>query len=126
VAPAGVVAGPPAPPGQPGPVAGEREPGQIERMARAYVDALPYGPNDPRRMQAELAVAVARRVDQDGAVPAAVRELRTLIGQLIDVPNQPAGEVDELRLRRAQRRFDSILGQAEELLAATRAGRAVS
>jgi hypothetical protein len=81
-------------------------------MARAFVDALPYPDGDPRHLLGELAVLIARRVDEDGAVPAAVRELRTLLVQLAEAPNGPAGFVDEGRLRRAQRRLDGILAQA--------------
>lgn len=104
------------------PPAGEPppEPGPIETMAEAYVDALPYPDGDPRRMLGQLAVTLARRVDLDGAVPASVRELRTLLSQLVEVPNQQSGLVDELRLRRAHRRLDAILARADEVLAADR------
>ncbi len=89
----------------------ERVPGGIETMARAFVDTLPYAKDDPRHLIGELAVLLAQRVDDDGAVPAAVRELRTLLVQLAEAPNGPAGTVDELRLRRAQRRLDGMLAQ---------------
>jgi hypothetical protein len=56
-----------------------------------------------------IAVRLAQRVDETGALPAAVRELRVLLVQLVEVPNGPAGVVDEIRLRSAQRRLDSIL-----------------
>lgn len=92
-------------------LAEERVPGGIETMARAFVDSLPYQDGDPRRVLGEIAVLVARRVDEDGAVPAAVRELRTLLMQLAEAPNGPAGFVDEGRVRRAQRRLDGILAQ---------------
>ena len=86
-----------------------RVPGGIETMARAFVESLPYLPDDPRFLLGEVAVQLARRVDEDGAVPAAVRELRVLLMQLAEAPNGPAGKVDELRVRRAQRRLDGIL-----------------
>ena len=83
--------------------------GGIETMARLFVDSLPYPPTDPRAMLGEIAVMLARRVDQDGAVPAAVRELRTLLMQLAEAPNGPAGAVDEARLKSAQRKIDGLL-----------------
>ena len=85
--------------------------GGLETMARAFVDALPYERSDPRFIIGEIAILLAKRVDEDGAVPAAVRELRTLLMQLAESPNGPAGAVDEGRLKRAQRRLDGILAQ---------------
>jgi len=83
-------------------------------MARAYADALPFGQADPRRLIAELAVALARKLDDDGAAPPAVRELRTMLMQLTEVPNQAPGVVDEIRLERAARRLDAILANVEK------------
>lgn len=87
--------------------------GPLAAMARAMVDSLPYAASDPRRLIGELAVALGRKLDADGAAPPAVRELRTLLMQIIEVPNQPAGFVDEIRLRRAHRRLDAILANVE-------------
>lgn len=85
--------------------------GQIELAVRAYVAALPYRGNDPRALLCLIAVQLARRVDETGAVPAAVRELRVLLQQLTENPNGPAGPVDELRLRAAQRTLDAIIAR---------------
>lgn len=85
--------------------------GQIELAVRAYVAALPYRGNDPRALLCLIAVQLARRVDETGAVPAAVRELRVLLQQLTEQPNGPAGPVDELRLKAAQRTLDAIIAR---------------
>lgn len=85
--------------------------GQIELAVRAYVAALPYRGNDPRALLCLIAVQLARRVDETGAVPAAVRELRVLLQQLTENPNGPAGPVDELRLKAAQRTLDAIIAR---------------
>ena len=58
---------------------------------------------------AQLAIRLAQRVDETGALPAAVRELRVILAQLAEVPGQPAGPLDEQQVRRAQRRVDQIL-----------------
>jgi hypothetical protein len=108
---------PPKPPPRPpapvaelvGDPAAERIPGGIEAMVQAFVDALPYREPDPRALLAQIAVRLAQRVDETGALPAAVRELRVLLVQLTEIPNQPPGPVDEFRLQRAQRRLDNLL-----------------
>ena len=91
---------------------GGRVLGGIEAAVEAFVDTLPYRAPDPRALLAQIAVRLAQRVDETGALPAAVRELRVLLSQLVEVPNGPAGVVDETRLRAAQRRLDTILNQA--------------
>lgn len=110
----GQVAAPAAPVGVgPAPaVDGERAPGGIETAVIAFVESLPYLPGDPRELLGQIAVRLAQRVDETGALPAAVRELRVLLVQLTEVPNGPSGVVDEVRLRAAQRRLDSILARA--------------
>ena len=111
---------PEAAPADPSAAAGERSdgdagdgaaPGELEELTQAFVDSLPYAEGDPRRLLGAIAVKLAARVDKEGAVPAAVRELRTMLVQLVEAPNGPAGPVDEGRLRRAQRRFDALLAQ---------------
>lgn len=94
---------------EPPPDPGDRAPGGIERAVVAFVATLPYQSPDPRALMAEIAVRVAQRVDETGAMPAAVRELRTMLSQLVEVPNQPSGQVDVLRLQTAQRHLDQIL-----------------
>lgn len=81
----------------------------IETVVRAYVDTLGHPAGDPRAILGEIAVRLARRVDQSGALPAAVRELRVLLAQLADNPAGPPGKVDDIRVQRAQRRLDSLL-----------------
>ncbi len=106
------VVAPPAPV-QAGASDGEaRTPGGIETAVRAFVETLPYREPDPRALLGHIAVRLAQRVDETGALPAAVRELRVLLVQLTEVPSGPAGPVDEVRLRAAQRRLDSILATA--------------
>jgi hypothetical protein len=83
--------------------------GGIETATAAYVRTLQLAPGDPRAILGQMAVGLARRVDGSGALPAAVRELRVLLAQLSEVPGQPAGPVDELRVRRAQRRVEQML-----------------
>ena len=88
---------------------GERTAGRIESMARAFVGTLPYAAGDPRAMLGELAVELARRVDETGAAPAAIRELRVMLMQLAEAPNGPAGIVDEMRVRQHQQQLDAML-----------------
>ncbi|MEV6633889.1 hypothetical protein AB0M54_24370 [Actinoplanes sp. NPDC051470] len=87
-------------------------PGGIEVAVAAYVVSLKYPAGDPRAILGEIAVRLAKRVDDSGALPAAVRELRVLLAQIGEVPNGPAGVVDEVRLQRTQRRLNSLLSQA--------------
>lgn len=105
------ISGVPAPPAEV-PADGERVPGGIETAVIAFVESLRYVEPDPRALLAQIAVRLAQRVDETGALPAAVRELRVLLVQLTEVPNGPSGVVDETRLRRAQRRLDSVLATA--------------
>jgi hypothetical protein len=93
-------------------VDGERLPGGIETAVVAFVASLPYQAPDPRALLAQIAVRLAQRVDETGALPAAVRELRVLLMQLTETPNGPSGVVDEVRLRAAQRKLDNILATA--------------
>lgn len=102
----------PAPAVMPPGMEDERAPGGIETAVTAFVASLPYQVPDPRALLAQIAVRLAQRVDETGALPAAVRELRVLLVQLTEVPNGPAGVVDEVRLRSAQRKLDAILATA--------------
>jgi hypothetical protein len=110
----------PAPPVVAEPVAPEPSPadvevappGGIEQAVAAYVAKLAFAPTDPRAILGEIAVRLARRVDESGALPAAVRELRVLLAQIGEVPNGPAGIVDEVRVQREQRRIAALLSQA--------------
>lgn len=86
--------------------------GPIETAVQTYVDALPYKDGDPRALLCLIAVQLAKRVDETAAVPAAVRELRVLLMQLTEQPNGPAGPVDEIRLRAAQRALDAMIARA--------------
>lgn len=92
------------------------EPGpedSIEAAVRAFVAQLPrYGPADPRGLMATIVVRTAAQLDQAGPnMPAALlRELRTWLMQLAEVPNGPSGVVDEIRVRRAQSTLDRFLG----------------
>lgn len=86
--------------------------GGIELAVDAYVESLGYPDGDPRAILGTVAVRLARRVEESGAVPAAVRELRALLAQLTEDPNGPAGRVDEIRARRALRRLDQLIAQA--------------
>jgi len=89
--------------------AAERAPGGIELAVTAFVEALPYRDGDPRFLLAQIAVRLAQRVDETGAMPAAVRELRVMLMQLTEVPDQVSGPLDVHRLRRAQHRLDALL-----------------
>ena len=109
MAPASPSPPPNAPPAE---TTGERTPGGIETAVLAFVAALPYQVPDPRALLALVAVRLAQRVDETGALPSAVRELRVLLVQLTEVPNGPSGVVDEVRLRAAQRKLDNILATA--------------
>lgn len=89
------------------------EPGGIERATVAFIESMPFSAdeNDPRTLQGKICVMLARKIDQSGAMPAVVRELRTMLAQISDVPGQPAGPVDDARYHRALRRFETILSR---------------
>lgn len=86
--------------------------GRIEEITKAFVATLPYPDTDPRYLLGQLAVELARRIDSDGAIPAAIGQLRILLGQLAEAPNGPAGVVDEARLKHHQRQLDALLAVA--------------
>jgi hypothetical protein len=86
--------------------------GGIELSVEAYVTALGFAEGDPRAILGEIAVRLAKRVDESGALPAAVRELRVLLAQISEDPAGPAGKVDEVRLQRAHRRLDQLIASA--------------
>lgn len=86
--------------------------GGIEQAVKAYVASLGFPAGESRAILGEIAVRLARRVDETGALPAVVRELRVLLAQIGEVPNGLAGEVDEIRVRREQRRINALLAQA--------------
>lgn len=84
-------------------------PGEIEVEVRSFVDGLKFVDGDPRRILGSIAVQLGRRVDQTGAAPAAIRELRVLLAQISELPEAEAGPVDGTRARRAVRRISTIL-----------------
>lgn len=106
-----------AEPEEPAPVPAVPEPdpekaaGGIEKAVASFVESLGYPDDDPRAILGQVAVQLARRVDESGALPAAVRELRVLLAQIAEVPNGGAGPVDEVRLQRSRRRLDSLIVQ---------------
>jgi hypothetical protein len=87
----------------------DRIPGGIEQAVEAFIETLGFVPPDPRALLARICVRVAQRVDETGAMPAAVRELRTMLAQIAEIPNQAPGPVDDVRLQRALRRLDNVL-----------------
>lgn len=100
----------PATPQVPDPAPAEgAAPGGIEQAVTVFVEALAFADGDPRAILGTIAVRLAKRVDESGALPAAVRELRVLLAQISEVPGGPAGPVDEVRVRRAQRRLDQLI-----------------
>lgn len=87
----------------------DAEPGEIEIEVRTFVAGLKFADGDPRRVLGSIAVQLGRRVDQTGAAPAAIRELRVLLAQISELPEAEAGPVDGTRARRAARRIGTIL-----------------
>lgn len=90
----------------------EVAPGGIEQAVTVFVAALNFPAGDPRAILGTIAVRLAKRVDESGALPAAVRELRVLLAQISEVPGAPAGPVDEVRVQRAWRRLDALIATA--------------
>lgn len=86
-----------------------KKPGEIEVEVSTFVASLKFPEGDPRRVLGSIAVKLARHIDHDGAEPAAVRELRVLLAQISEMPEQEAGPVDGTRARRASRRIGTIL-----------------
>lgn len=87
----------------------EAGPGEIEVEVQAFVAELKFDDGDARRILGRIAVRLARRVDQTGAAPAAIRELRVLLAQISEAPEAPAGPLDGIRARRAARRIGTML-----------------
>lgn len=108
------VSAPPALPVPDLPVADpeERQAGPIEQAVTAYVVKLGFDEDDPRGILGAICVRIAQRIDEGGAQAAAIKELRGMLAQITEVPNQEAGPVDEVRLRRSLRRLDQILAKA--------------
>lgn len=94
------------------PGAGERLAGPIEQAVTAYVVRLGFDEDDPRGILGAICVRIAQRIDEGGAQGAAIKELRGMLAQITEVPNQESGPVDEIRLRRSLRRLDQILLKA--------------
>jgi hypothetical protein len=91
------------------PVAKPKKAGEVEVEVSTFVASLKFPDGDPRRVLGSIAVKLARHIDLDGAEPAAVRELRVLLAQISEMPEQEAGPVDGTRARRATRRIGTIL-----------------
>jgi hypothetical protein len=103
----------PSPPDAPEPVdelPTTADPGDIETEVRDFVaQLLPKFPaGDPRRILCTIVVKLARRVDESGAAPAAIQQLRVMLMQIAEVPDQPAGPLDAARAQRAARRIGSL------------------
>lgn len=90
----------------------DQAPGGIEQAVAALINGLNYDADDPRTILSMLAVQLARHIDEGGAVPAAVRELRTVLAQISEAPNGPSSQLDEIRVQRTRRRLDSLIIQA--------------
>lgn len=106
----GPVAEPPS--DEPEPVQVEdipREPGEVESGVLKYVASLKFAETDPRGLLGLICVRIAQRIDEIGAQPAAVKELRAFIAQLQEIPNEQPGFVDEARVRRAAAHLDVYL-----------------
>lgn len=86
------------------------EAGEIEAEVRDFVDQLlpKFPAGDPRRILCSIVVKLARRVDESGAAPAAIQQLRVMLMQIAEVPDQPAGPLDAARAQRAARRIGSL------------------
>ncbi|HET8642955.1 MAG TPA: hypothetical protein VFM37_13535 [Pseudonocardiaceae bacterium] len=96
---------------EPDPVAPHR-PGEIETEVAEFVAQLQFDDGDPRRVLARIAVMLARKVDAASATAGAVRELTVLLGQLAEIPEQPAGPLDGIRARKATRRINQLVQRA--------------
>jgi hypothetical protein len=94
------------------PVAKPKKAGEVEVEVSTFVASLKFPDGDPRRVLGSIAIRLARRVDQSGAAPAAIRELRVLLAQISEVPDAPAGPLDRSRAQRATRRIDTLLAAA--------------
>lgn len=95
------------------PVVVDQADNDIETEVQEFVDTLlkNFPEGDPRRILCRIAVKLARRVDETGAAPAAIQQLRVLLMQIAEVPEQAAGPLDGTRARRAVRRLDQLLGR---------------
>lgn len=87
------------------------EVGEIEAEVQEFTDQLlrNFPDGDPRRILCSIAVKLARRVDATDASPGAINQLRILLMQIAEVPEQPAGPVDGTRAKRAARRIGALI-----------------
>jgi hypothetical protein len=90
--------------------------GDTEMDVVAFLEQLTFPEGDPRRILSRMALKAARRVDQVDAsardAGAAIRQLMTILSQLAEIPDQPAGPLDGTRARAAVRRLGASIGRA--------------
>lgn len=94
----------------------EYEPGETERDVSDFIKDLEFPEGDPRRILCRIAVKAARRVDQVDLsareATSAIRQMMTILGQLAEIPDQPAGPLDGVRARAAVRRIGTATRRA--------------
>lgn len=85
-------------------------PGDIEKATIQYVASFQFADGDQRRLLGLICIRLARRIDETGALAAAVKELRAMLFQIAEIPNEKPGQVDEARLRRQANQLGDLLG----------------
>ena len=83
----------------------------IAAAVDALIAELRYPASDPRAVIGAVARLLAVELDRAPS-PTLARELRCHLDHLADSPNSPAGVVDEIRARRAQRRVGQLIQRA--------------
>lgn len=86
-------------------------PGSIAAATATFVESLGFAEADPRHVSGLVAIRLAAEVDRS-ANSACARELSVILRQISEIPGQPAGPLDEVRLNRARRRVDQLIDAA--------------
>jgi hypothetical protein len=90
------------------------EPGPISEALNSLIDATHYVDEDPRAVLAVVALRLAEALDRAPGNVAIARELRAHVRELSQFSDEPAGLIEELRVRHFARRADYLLEAATE------------
>ena len=85
-------------------------PGNIRAALERLFAPLRYPATDPRALMVEIALQYGDLIDEQGVSPGLTNELRRLINHIVELPNDDADQVDEIRLQ-AHRKFAMVLLQ---------------
>jgi hypothetical protein len=83
--------------------------GSVGDAVLAFVGAAGFPPEDPRAPLCVLAVKLAQAADREPPDAAVARQLAQMLVFLGDHPAAPAGQLEEIQIRRLARRAVAML-----------------